>query len=149
MKRQVLSIVIIVFCAMLPIWSSWLLAPAEAVVSGAEYKAEPVLVRVYEDVEALESHWVLMGTRSDDVRLTLLDGDDREILSTTGYADARQDGRVRVRIDKLQLGLVWLPEKEVTFELPAGGLPSRTPENAARLAAEFRAADIVAARRRA
>lgn len=140
MKRQVLSVVMIVFFAMLPIWSSWLLAPAEVAVGGAEYKTDQALVRVYEDVEAPGSHWVLMGTRSDETRLTLLDDDDREILSTTGYADTRQDGRVRVRIDRLQMGLLWLPEKLVTFELPAGEVPLRTPENAATLAAEFRAA---------
>ena len=80
---------------------------------------------------------MLRGARSDDVRLTLLDGAGEEIVFTTGYADAEHDGALRVRIDQLHGGILWLPERMVTFAPPAGGVPVRTPENAAELAAAF------------
>lgn len=137
MKGQIARRGMILLWVMLPALIVWLLRPVEVAVDGAEYSAGPVMIRVYEDEAAPESYWVLMGARSDDARLTLLDDNNGAIVSTTGYADARQEGAVRVRIDRLCFGVLWLPERVLTFQLPAGDLPLRTPENAARLTAAF------------
>lgn len=140
MKRQIAGLGMILLFIMLP---AWLIirpfGPAEVVVTQAEYRAASVLIRVYAGEEGTDSRWVLMGTRADDNRLTLLDGENRAVLSTTGYADSRHAGPVKVRFERLRFGLGWVPELLVSFA-PAGELPVLTSENAAAIAAEFRTA---------